>query len=246
MKTLKLCCLITVLSSIATFSQAQSEESQMAYQAYLNNNNGLWKQLVKRCETNYVNDSSLENLYQLALAQHGLLNASLIDQDEDLFDAYLETTKDNLEKLISSEHEPGNSRALLSSIYGMEMSYSSWKGMFLGAKSSKNMEKALKIAPNSPMVWQIRGISKLFTPSMFGGDKQEALTALKKAIELYEGASPLPQSNWRYIDAYAWLGQCYQKLEKTEEARSTYHKALVLEPDFNWIKYGLLPKLNAN
>ena len=246
METLKLFCLTILLSSISTFNQAQSEESQMAYQAYLNSNKGLWKQLVKRCEDQYVNNGSMDNLYQLVLAQHGLLNATMVDQDEDLFDTYLDTAKDNLEELISSDHEAGNSRALLSSIYGMEMGYSSWKGMFLGARSNKNMEKALKTAPNSPLVWQIQGISKLFTPAMFGGDKQEALTAFKKAVELYERMPVVTQSNWRYLDAYAWLGQCYQALGKAEEARTTYLQALALEPEFHWVKHNLLPDLETN
>lgn len=236
--------LTAIFLFIGTFGQAQSEEDEMAYQAYLGNNKALWKQLVKQCKAHYSNQNDQDNLYRLSLAQHGLLNATMADQDKDLFDTYLEEAKDHLEKLISDEHEPGNSRALLSSIYGMEMGYSSWKGMFLGPKSSKNLEKALKVSPNSPMVWQIYGVSKLFTPAMFGGDQQEALQALQRSVELYEKDTESLASNWRYLDAYAWLGQCYKALGKTEEARKVYEKALDHEPGFIWVKNGLLPQLS--
>lgn len=246
MKKLLLISYIIALLSMNTFCYAQSEEDQMAYQAYISNSKGLWKALVEKRQASYTSNNTMHNLYQLSLAQHGLLNATMVDRDEALFDKHLDAAKNNLETLISSDYEPGNSRAVLSSIYGMEMGYSSWKGMFLGPKSSKHLEKAIKKAPESPLVWQIQGSSKLFTPSMFGGDKQEALQAFKRSVELYEAGTSSLTPNWRYLDAYAWLGQCYEALGKPDEARKVYEKALSLEPEFNWVKNGLLPRLNLN
>lgn len=243
MKSLVVFLSITAIAHLTPI-MAQSEEQAMAYQAYLSTNKSLWKQLVNNCTKEFGSDPSHENLYQLTLAQHGLLNATMADQDEDLFDEHYKKTKKNLEKLIDADHEAGNAKALLSSIYGMEMAYSSWKGMFLGSKSSSNLDQAKKIAPSSPLVWQVYGGSKLFTPAMFGGDKEEAVTSFEKSVRLYEADPDLMKSNWRYLDALAWLGQSYHKTGKTEKAKQTFEKALEIEPGFGWVKFVLLPAIN--
>ena len=240
-KTILILCFL-FLKAITT-SIAQSDGKAMAYRAYLSTNKSLWKQLVDLRKTGYKKGNTNEELYQLTLAQHGLLNVTMVDQDEELFNKHLKPAKDNLETLITAGYEEGNVRALLSSIYGMEMGYSSWKGLFLGSKSSKNLEKAKKLAPSSPLVWQIYGGSKLFTPAMFGGDKQEAIDAFEKSIELYEADQGSITSNWRYLDAMAWLGQAYQQVGKTVQAREVYEKALEIEPEFGWVKFVLLPGL---
>lgn len=222
---------------------AQSEAEAMTYQAYLTTNKSLWKQSVETLQGEYSTDGSNERLYQLTLAEHGLLNATMVDQDETLFDQHYKKAKKNLETLIEAGYQEGHARALLSSVYGMEMGYSSWKGMFLGAKSGSNLEKAKKLSPTSPLVWQVYANSKLFTPAMFGGDVQEAVEAFEKSVELYEAGQGSTRSNWRYLDALAWLGQAYQKTGKTAQARETYEKALEIEPGFGWVKFVLLPNV---
>lgn len=240
MKTVRLTLLLCFFSA-SLFAQTESDE--MAYLAYISNNKSLWKQLVSKEQSNYNKAKTNDNLYALLLAQHGLLNATLADQDEDLFDEHYENAKDNIEQLIEAKHEVGNSKAILSAIYGWEMAYSSYKGMFLGGKSSSNIEEATKIAPNEPLVWQVYGSSKFFTPSMFGGDTKEAQKAYEKAVKLYETRG-LTKSNWRYLDALAWLGKVYEENGEKALAKSTYEKALSAEPDFGWVKYALLPSIS--
>ena len=240
MKTLKLTFAILFLSFI---TYAQSEAEKMAYQAYLTNNKSLWKQLVSKQQDNYQKVKTNENLYHLLLAQHGLLGATMADQDEDLFDDHHKKAKDNIEELIEADYQVANSKAILSAIYGWEMAYSSYKGMFLGGKSSKNIQEATKLDPSSPLVWQVYGSSKLFTPAMFGGDIKLALSSFKKAVELYEADATLINSNWRYLDALAWLGQAYVANDQKEMAKKVYEKTLEIEPNFGWVKYSLLPSL---
>ncbi|MEM6524315.1 MAG: hypothetical protein AAGF85_19255 [Bacteroidota bacterium] len=224
-----------------TPNRAQTEADEMAYLAYITTNQSLWKKLVKESQTRFDANKSNENRYNLALAQHGLLNSTMTDKNEDLFDDYFKKTKAHLERLIEEGHQEGNSRALLSSIYGWEIGYSGWKGMFLGGKSSSNLEKASKTDPSSPLVWQIYAGSKLFTPKAFGGGITEAVEAYEKSIELYEANPELKKSNWRYLDALAWLGVAYTNNDEIEKAKNIYHKALEAEPGFGWVKFKLLP-----
>ncbi len=241
MNTLKLT-LSVIFTLFHLILLGQSNEDQMAYQAYISNNKSLWKQLVKLKQENYIKDNTNENLFDLLLAQHGLLNATMADQDEDLFDEHYGSAKKNVEKLIKANFQVGNVKAILNAIWGWEMGYSSYKGMFLGGKSSTNIEEAIKIAPNEPLVWQVYGSSKFFTPTMFGGDTKAAQKAYEKSIELYE-SNALTTSNWRYLDALAWMGKVYEKNGEKDLALQTYKKALQIEPNFGWVKYSLLPAI---
>ena len=116
--------------------------------------------------------------------------------------------------------------------------------MFLGGKSSSNIEEATKLDPSSPLVWQVYGVSKLFTPEMWGGDAKVALESFEKAVKLYEASDVQKASNWRYLDALAWLGQAYATNNQKDMAKKVYEKALEVEPNFGWVKYSLLPAIN--
>lgn len=220
---------------------AQDNLDLMEYKAYLTNSEPLWKQVVERRMDNYQQSHSGEDLYALSQAQYGLLLLTMVDMDEDLFDEYVGSTVDNLEKLIYDKVRMGESKALLSSVYGLKIAYSNWKGMTLGPKSGSLIAEAKKVAPDSPLVWKLYGNFKLYTPSMFGGDVQEAIDAYAKSVELFERNPANTKNNWEYLDAVAWLGQAYVKADEPQKAIAVYQKALRIEPKFNWVKDSLLP-----
>jgi tetratricopeptide (TPR) repeat protein len=89
-------------------------------------------------------------------------------------------------------------------------------------------------------VWKIYGSSKLYTPTTFGGDPNEAIEYFTKSIDLYEQQNDTI-SNWLYLDTHAFLGMAYEKVGKTKEAITTYEKALVIEPNYKWVASNLLP-----
>ena len=80
---------------------------------------------------------------------------------------------------------------------------------------------------------------------MWGGDKKVAAEYLEKSISAYEDQGRTT-SNWFYLDALANLGIVYSEINKKEEAKATFKKALAFEPDFGWVKYSLMPQLAKN
>ncbi len=165
----------------------------------------------------------------------------MAEKNETQFNIYLDASIDNLEELIEHDDDWAEVKAILSSVYGLQMGYSPWKGMYLGSKSGGLIEAALRKKPESPMVNKLYAGSKLFTPEMFGGDVNEAIKHYKKALALYEQDSASIKNNWLYLDTMAFLGMAYEKAEKPENAVVIYQKALEVEPDFGWIKNILLP-----
>lgn len=235
------CCLVHVTAAQPTARLTD----EAAYAAYLTSDpataKDLWKDLVARDKADLAKDPDNTGLqYRLALSQFGLLAASTRDRDEELFDQYVDDTKETLEDLLDKDSQWGEARALLSSVYGLILGYSPWKGVFLGPKTSSLMTKAMEDAPESALVWKLYGNSKLFTPQSFGGDLDEAITAFNKAIVLYE-SSGNTRNNWFYVDTLAFLGQALLKKGQPGPAIAAYEKALRVEPRFTWVKTTLLP-----
>lgn len=245
MKTIAffLCVLLLDLTS----GTACYECNEKAYHAYLgtqdpDESKRRWKKLVAEEQSRLdAKPTDTKQRYALALAEFGLLSATMRDKDEELFDAFADKTEERLESIIDADKKWSEPRALLSALYGLKMGYSPMKGMYLGPKSSNLIEKALKDSPASPLTWKVYANSKLFTPEAFGGDIKEAIRSYEKCISLYELDPATTKHNWIYLDAVAFLGQAYMKDGQSSKAIVTYEKALKIEPDFTWVKSVLLP-----
>ena len=235
--------LLSVLATAAVWAQS-AESNTGSYQAYLSSDEAMakqqWKQVVAAAQQAFDKDPKNEELqFNLALSQYGLLSSTMRSQDEDFFDVYLDATIENLEA-IKTVHA-AEAKALLASVYGLQLAYSPWKGMFLGPKSSSLMEKAMKMNSLSPLIWKLYGNAKYHTPDAYGGSVDEAVKAYEKAIDLYEADPAKKQNNWLYLDTMAFLGQAYTRKQQSLKAVAIYEKAIEVEPSFSWIKYSLLP-----
>lgn len=237
-----------VFAFVTSLIHGQSSIEQYAYKAYLaqdiSEGKEIWKKAIALAEKDFKSKpNDVRVHFKLAFTQFSLLSATMRDQDEDLFDSYVDQAEENLEKIIELDKSNGEPKAVLSALMGLKMGYSPWKGMYLGSKSSSLIEKALKQSPNSPLVWKFYANSKLFTPEMFGGDLRVAIESFEKTLQLFEQKELI--NNWLYLDTMAFLGQAYQKNNETQKAIALYEKALNVEPDFNWVKYVLLPKVKG-
>ncbi len=227
---------------LITASSFQQPIQSNTYAAYLSGSMQLWERSVVQAQERYNKDKTSEARFDMALAMYGVMSATMKDQDEDLFDKYVDDAMDHLDELIDEDFRVADCKAIQSGIYGFKIAYSPWKGMFLGPKSNSAIESALEKNPNSPIVQKLFGNSKLFTPETWGGDKEMAVKAYERAIQLYKN-TPDSKSDWMFLDTYAWLGQAYQQTDKKEKARETYLASLEMEKGFNWVSYVLLPQV---
>lgn len=242
MKTLKQSLLsITLIALLAlpTLAQVSSDVRSLFYRGYLAADPAPWKQAIKQIQQ----DASLSELDQLAAiteAQVGLLVCALAHQDKAIYDEVAGTLESNLEVLLAHDENDAGSLAKLARLNGTTMAFKRWKAVYLSPQNEQLVARALKVEPHNPEVWVQRGGALLFTPEMFGGNADQTVAAFEKAVRYYE-AQPNYRSNWRYLDALAWLGQAYQKAERPAEAKAVFRKALEAEPDFGWVKHKLLP-----
>src|SRR5690348_2798788 len=91
--------LLTVFLALQCLAQAQENDAAM-YDTYLSKDattlKQQWKKIVEDRQAQLKKNSADKNLqYNLALAQYGLLSATMRDMDEDLFDEYVDGAEDN-------------------------------------------------------------------------------------------------------------------------------------------------------
>ncbi|MEQ8905524.1 tetratricopeptide repeat protein [Ekhidna sp.] len=229
--------LTIMMLMIAGLSLAQTSK-QTQYAAYLKASKIMWERSIDQAKS-----ESGEESFQTAMAMYGLLNNTMATEDEDTFDEYKDFTVELLEKLIEENPEWGEPRAVLSSTYGLVMAYSPMKGMFLGMKSSSLMEEAMRLQPESPLVQKLFAGSKLYTPEMFGGDPEVAVSTFQKALEIYEQSDTT--ENWLYLDTMMGLALAYRKTDQNEKAKATLERAVAIEPQYHWAK-SVLEKINKS
>ncbi len=232
--------ILVVLSFTGLISFGQ-DINQMTYEAYLSSSETLWLGAVEQASRKYENTKDDASLFELALAQFGVLNYTMIDQKKDLFNRFADDTLEKLDDLQERDYRSADVQALKASIYGNSIAYSPWKSMYLGPRSASLVEAAIKADPKSPIVQKQYAQQKYFTPETWGGNKEIARDSFEKSIELFEMESAT--NNWMYLDNHAWLGIIHREQDNKEGALAVWGKAIEAEPDFHWVSKQLIPSV---
>ena len=101
----------------------------------------------------------------------------------------------------------------------------------------------MRLQPESPLVQKLFAGSKLYTPEMFGGDPEVAVSTFQKALEIYEQSDTT--ENWLYLDTMMGLALAYRKIDQNEKAKATLERAVAIEPQYHWAK-SVLEKINKS
>ncbi len=88
-----------------------------------------------------------------------------------------------------------------------------------------------------------QGNAQFYMPPVFGGSKTEAIAKFKTATELMTQNGSSVENDWNYLSLLVLIAQSYEEMEKWEQAKKYYNRALAVEPDFMWVKNELLPGL---
>ena len=195
--------------------------------------------------------------YYIALADYRIANYLLAKgkKNKDQASKHLKEAAQHLEEATRKDITREDAKttaaevyALLSSVYGRQISLSGIKGIFLGPKSGNLLKKAEQLAPDNPRVVLSAAISAFNTPKMWGGSKERAIEGFQHAAELFarEKLTDPILPIWGHSEAYAWLGIAYLDKDEKDAAQVAFEKALEIDPDNSWVKYDLLPDLQKN
>lgn len=78
-----------------------------------------------------------------------------------------------------------------------------------GIQASKDIEEGLKLNPDNPRLYYLRGESIFNTPPAFGGGKEKAKPIFEKALVLFKADKPKPlYPNWGMQRTEEQLAKC--------------------------------------
>ncbi|MHB8336107.1 MAG: hypothetical protein ACYDEE_01670 [Ignavibacteriaceae bacterium] len=187
-------------------------------------------------------------LYGITFLEYKLLEMSMQKGGMELFDKYYQSAIDYASRLTSQKEYSSEGNSLLAAIYMMKIASSPMTAVALVPKIYGLLGEAEKEKPDNPETYVILGQMKFNTPAMFGGSFKDAVKSFSKAEALFEkGAdSQMVNIKWGRLESLAWLGRSFEKMNNQDAAKFAYQKAIVLEPEFGWVKYQLLPALEKS
>lgn len=198
------------------------------------------KTALERALIAYPDEPSL--LHYLGFV-HWRLGSLLSGDEGDASAQHLEAAQDALEQ-AADLHEWPETHAILASVYGMRIGSNPLRGMRLGPRADRAMERAHELDSENPRVWLLEGMSNLYKPRMFGGGVDKALEQMERARELFEADAPTsPHPRWGHAEVHAWLGLGHLRKKDYEDARAAFDRSLAVEPEFMWVTRVLLPQL---
>lgn len=237
-------CSFLIVGNIFAQQKEVKIPQQMMYKAYIMNSQTLWERSLSQLETSYQDCPSSALLLQMAYAEYGLAGYYISGDKKKEGIATVEEGIKYAKQLLEDEVYAADGHALLAGLYGLHIAFSPMKGMSLGPKSDQHLAKAFSLSPDHAFAHLQKGTSLYNTPKIFGGSAKKSITSFQQAIAQYEIANE--DYNWHLLAAKAWLGQAFHYLNDYDQAEATYQSALAIEPDFSWIKSGLLPALESD
>lgn len=213
------------------------------YEAYVLDQMPQWERAVRAMEAAYGRQLSAELLYDLTLAQYGLIGYYLGEKENGKAQTLLSKAEKNREALATMRGYEAEAYAFESAFIGYRIGLRPLRAVTQGPRSSRAAEQAVEADPQYARAWIERGNISFFAPAPFGS-KTEAITHYEKAIRLME-ARMHPAHRWLYLSTLVSLAGAYEKTGKLPRAIQTLEKALRFEPRFKWVKDEMLPEYKA-
>ena len=230
---------VLLLSMQLSFSQSPYQEP--IYKAYSRGKMDVWYDLMNTCEEN-VNTESLAEQLELISYYYGY-TAWLIGAEKfDTAEVYIDKLDDLLDTLLEASPEHPTLLAYKGSNIAFAIGVSNFKAVYLGPKSMRYINTSLEVDPENIQGNIEKGNALYYRPSIFGGDKKEAIEYYKKAVENFE-VQGLVVNNWMYINTMTLLGQAYEATDQIQHAKLLYEKIIHIFPNFMWVEEELYPDL---
>lgn len=233
---------VCLLGSAQGTSNLETWRNQI-YEAYVLNNMPQWDRTVRAMDAAYERNPSGDLLYDLLLAQYGLIGYYLGNNENSRAEPLLSRAEQLLEELKKNPGRQAEAHAFESAFIGYRIGLRPIRAVILGPRSSRAADRALQANPRYARAWVEKGNIMFFAPAPFG-NKSQAINEYQKGIELME-ANMHPSHRWLYLSTLVSLAGAYEKTGDLPRAIQTLEKALRFEPRFKWVKDDMLPKIRA-
>jgi len=220
---------------------ARQNHQDSIHEAYVHGRMHLWEQALKAMTDQYRHSPSDSLLYDILLAQYGLIGHYLEEDRDAEAEALLAEAEKYLTRL---EKRPGfavESMLFEAAFKAFRINLRPRRGISLGPQSSRLINQALDSDPSYPRAHLEKGNMLYHAPRLFGGSKKESIPHYAKAIALWEQELPKNQ-RWLYLSTLVSLAKAQKDTGDLDQAIATLEKALQFEAEFQWVRDELLPE----
>ncbi len=183
--------------------------------------------------------------YYSALAS--IRASNLVGEDEQA--AYVDRSIASAQAAIDLRSGFADAYAVLGSAYGRKVT-GVVSGMRYGPSANDAMDQAMRYGGANPRVLMYDAISNLYKPEMWGGGRDKAMTGFERAIALFDlvGGTDATdiEPTWGQSEAHAWYGIALRDGGDQDGARAQFERALELDPNSGWVRYTLMPTVEAS
>jgi tetratricopeptide (TPR) repeat protein len=229
---------ILIALFISLLLPAFGQINQTIYKSYISGNMVEWKKYMD----SYKSITNAEKL-DLINYQYGYI-AYCIDQDKKSeAEKYLQKAENLIADLEKQQYNLSMIYAYKAAFVGFKIGLSPYKAPFIGNQSLIFAKKSIALDGNNFLGYIQLGNIAFYTPSIFGGSKTDALSHYKRALELMEKKPDCIKYNWNYLNLLSAIINNYYELKQFDLAKKYCIKTLAFEPEFDWVKNQLYPKI---
>jgi tetratricopeptide (TPR) repeat protein len=225
------------------WSQLTARLEKAALDGAANDLKAIRLDLAQRIAAPGADEAALR--YADAYAAYRLVNLPGVTDREKA--SLLDDAVAQLQAALKRNPKDAEAHALLGSVYGLQIAAAPLvRGMTLGPRANAALDRASEIDATNARVLLVQGVSAFNTPAMFGGGTDKAEQFLRRSLDRFAGEpASKPWPNWGRFDAHVWLGQVLLYKGNRSGARAEYDQARALAPNSGWLRYVLLPELDA-
>jgi len=235
--------ILLVLLSITSAAFSESSYKNNIYSAFITHDMAKWENVIHTIETANVTNT-LDQKLELINYYYGYIGWLIGKKEFKKAGKLIPKGQKLIRQVLEISPKNATAYSFKGSFLGFEIGIDKYKAIFLGPESRNCINKALKLEPLNMQALIDKGNLLYYSPSVFGGNKQEALNYFLKGIKVMERNKEINQS-WVYLNLLTMIASVYEDTHKLEEAKLIYEKIMHNEPDINWVKNGLYPNLLA-
>jgi glycosyltransferase involved in cell wall biosynthesis len=227
-----------------TLQDERERYQNQIYEAYVLNRMPLWLSTLQSMEAAYARRPDPALLYDILLAQYGLIGYYLGSEDKKPGEYHLDRAEKNLEVLARIPAYRSGALAFEGAFLAFRITLRPIRSVQLGPRSYRRIDEAIEADRANPRAWIEKGNAAFFTPPVFGGSKTGAIEYYSEAIRLLEIQMP-NNYRWLYLSTLVSLANAYEKTGDLATAIRVLEKSLAYEPRFKWVKDEMLPDFRA-
>jgi tetratricopeptide (TPR) repeat protein len=235
-----LLCLFLILGYISN-CKSESIYKKMIYTSFVNGEMYKWEGIIHAMEEN-TRTITLDQKLELISYYYG--NTAHLIHKKQYEKASQSCSKGEalIAQLLLQVPQNATAHAYKGAFLGFRIGISKFKSVILGPESEASINKANELEPHNIQAIVDRANLYFYKPSLFGGDKKQALKLYIQAVHLMEKSKECHQ-NWFYLNTLTSVAKTYEKLDQDLLSKGVYEKILHLEPNFRWVKNELYPAL---